>query len=872
MTVQYFGNQHVTKELFFQQLMDNPPPIIAIDTETISLKEKLPIGFAIAINPHEAWWFDCYPESDPEIEMLVSLMTNPNILKVYANVMFDIRVQPLIFQNFQFDESNIIDILVMARLLGRTHAKVADLATEIGRIIQTAEELLEEYGAKTMLEVPHEAVVAHCTTDATTTLALYHHFAPQMDSLNLSPDYMDVERQVIPILVDMSQRGLAINQQSRAIMEKRLEEDRDFYKSKCTELDFNPGSGMQTGYILAKRGNFLPFTRGKKQLKTDEDTLELLDDPLVAPILGYKRANSILTKYLYPLRDKDRIYTEYGLDTEVGRTKSSDFNMQNIPSLSSKVGVDVRHIFIPDSGTFTTGDFSQLHLRIIMFFSGDKEMERVYYDGADDGDIHVSTSKKIHKPRPIAKAVNYCIPMTTKVLTKAGWKDFEELGDNEWVMGYYEDRQQMGWTPIYNAYRQEKATLSTFGNRFMQLDSTSSHRWYGEQRRSRTGRRVYLPEVKTLNEFNSEFRIRLAAPANLDTFFGEAVSLTSREAAILAWVLCDGDKRLGCIFQSKPQYIEVIDELLSNVPHIKRPVRKDGLHTWKLSGEVWKSIREKTEHLEFSVLVSRLSDSARKAFLEAVIQAEGSHPTDRWGNKHLKITQNSGHLADAIRLAATLEGYYVHTFRQKILSGNICEQMSLSSPYMGMQQLQVFDEYEEAVWCLTTGSSSFLAKDIRGQVFLTGNIIPYGRDARVLATKLRTKDIKYCSGLIDDWMDAYPDAAQWLIAAEKYGLAHGKALPTLFGRQIAVPEEYTKYGKLDINGMKRKSTNYPVLGSDGEVLKRALILCNNHSLPLAVQVHDSITLDGDCVFPIEALESLAPVPTPFEVDKSAVWK
>ena len=558
MSVQYFGNQHVTKELFFQQLVDSPPPIISIDTETISLKEKLPIGFAIAISPHEAWWFDCYPESDPEIEMLVGLMTNPNILKVYANVMFDIRVQPLIFQNFQFDESNIVDILVMARLLGRTHARVADLAQEIGREAQDAKDMLTEYGAKTMLELPPEAVSKKCANDAMVTLDLYHHFAPQMDSLGLSPDYLDVERQVIPILVDMSQRGLAINQQSRAIMEKRLEEDRDFYKSKCTELDFNPGSGMQTGYILAKRGNFLPFTKGKKQLKTDEDTLELLDDPLVAPILGYKRANSILTKYLYPLRDKDRIYTEYGLDTEVGRTKSSNFNMQNIPSLSSKVGVDVRHIFVPDSGTFTTGDFSQVHLRIIMFFSGDKEMERVYYDGADGGDIHISTSKKIHKPRPIAKAVNY--------------------------------------------------------------------------------------------------------------------------------------------------------------------------------------------------------------------------------------------------------------------------------------------------------------------------IIPYGRDARVLATKLRTKDIKYCSGLIDDWMDAYPDAAQWLIAAEKYGLAHGKALPTLFGRQIAVPEEYTKYGKLDINGMKRKSTNYPVLGSDGEVLKRALILCSNHSLPLAVQVHDSITCDGDIIFPIEALESLAPVPTPFEVDKSAVWK
>lgn len=558
MTVTYYGNLKVTKQLFYEQLVDSPPPVIAVDCETISLKEKLPIGFAIAINPNEAWWFDCYPEREPEIEMLASLMSNPNIKKVYANVMFDIRVQPLIFQNFPYDESNIDDVLVWARLLGYTNARVTDLAAEVGRSAQDAKDMLDEYGVKTMLEIPHEAVAAKCANDAMVTLALYHRFLPQMDSLGLTPDYLDVERKVVPILVDMSQRGLAIDQEARARMEKKMEIDRDYYKGFCAEHDFNPGSGMQSGYILAKRGSFLPFTKGKKQLKTDEETLELLDDPLAAVILGYKRTNSILTKYLYPLRGAERIYTEYGLDTEVGRTKSSDFNMQNIPSKTSRVAIDVRHIFIPDTGTFTTGDFSQLHLRFLMFLSGDKEMEQVYYHGRDGGDIHLSTMKKIHKPRSIAKIVNYATP--------------------------------------------------------------------------------------------------------------------------------------------------------------------------------------------------------------------------------------------------------------------------------------------------------------------------YGGDPHTLAKALKTKDIKWCSQLIDDWFDAYPDAAEWIREARRYATNNGKALPTLFGRQIAIPEEWTKYGKLNLKAMENKGANYPILGSDGEVMKRALIICSNHKLPLAVQVHDSITCDGDVVFPIEALESLAPVAMPFEIDKTERWK
>lgn len=561
MTVQYYGSSTLSKQLFYEQLVDSPPSIIAIDTETIDLKEKLPIGFAIAISPRDAWWFSVLPERDLEIELLQSLMSNPSILKVYANVMFDIRVQQLLFPHFSFDESNIVDILVMARILGHTGARVTDLAPEIGREIQPAADLLGEYNTKSMMDVPREAVALHCAEDAMVTLGLYHHFISKVEALvgeGLAPDYMEVESKVVPILVDMSLRGLAIDQDARAAMTVKMEEERDYYKAICTEHDFNPASGQQRGYVLAKRGNFLPFTKQKKQYKTNADTLELVEDPLATVILGFTRVNAILTKYLYPLQDTDRLFTEYGLDTEVGRTKSSNFNMQNIPSEHSRVQIDVRHIFVPDNGIFTTGDFSQEHLRIIMFMSDDEEMKRVYYDGMDGGDIHNSTAKKIHKSRAIAKPVNY--------------------------------------------------------------------------------------------------------------------------------------------------------------------------------------------------------------------------------------------------------------------------------------------------------------------------IIPYGRDPRVLAQKLKTKDIKWCSQLIDDWMDAYPEAAQWILAAEEYSLNHGKALPTLFGRQIAVPEEWNRWGKLDVKAMGRKGVNYPVLGSDGEVMKRALIICDAHKLPLAVQVHDSITCDGDITFPVSELESIAPVNLPFEVEQSERWK
>jgi len=72
--------------------------------------------------------------------------------------------------------------------------------------------------------------------------------------------------------------------------------------------------------------------------------------------------------------------------------------------------------------------------------------------------------------------------------------------------------------------------------------------------------------------------------------------------------------------------------------------------------------------------------------------------------------------------------------------------------------------------------------------------------------------------------------------------------------------------------MERKGANYPILGSDGEVIKRALVICSDHKLPLAVTVHDSITADGDVIFPVEKLETLAPVPIPVNVERSERWK
>ena len=551
----YYGPNHLTKEYFMQQLVESPPPVVAVDCETISLDERMPVGFSIATTPDESFYFQTFPEPDPALHYLTNVLTNPSIKKVFHNAPFDLRNMPLVVP---IESTNIADTAVMARLLGAVDAQLYLLAIEVGKETTPAKQLLAQAGkGATMLTLPVETVAKHCADDSRCTLALYHHFLP-----NINPTYFAIEMAVVPILIKMGLRGVKFSEPDRAEMETKLEADLAYYSNMIKSLGVdNPNSGQQVGFILAKRGNFLPLTKSRKQLKTDEDTLEFIEDPLAQIVLSYKHNNTLLTKYIWPMKGQDRIYTDYNLDARVGRISSSKMNMQNLPGKNpTRPRVEhynIRNIIVPDNGTYTTGDFSQEHLYIIMHLSGDRQMQRVYIDGEMDRDIHSFAAQMIFgtvnpKTRKIAKTLNYAIA--------------------------------------------------------------------------------------------------------------------------------------------------------------------------------------------------------------------------------------------------------------------------------------------------------------------------YGATAKTISQQARIPDIRKCSEFLDRWFKTFREAAEWIKGAQREGLRDGWSLPTVFGRRIRLPDDEGE------EGMKSKAINYPVQGSDGEIMKRALIICDKYKLPLAVTVHDSITLDGDCEFPVEELEHIAPVRIPFEVTKTLRWE
>ena len=387
------------KKLLFEQSY----PIIAVDTETISLKERIAIGVGIATSPETAFYFRLFPEESPMVPW--HLFKDTGITKVAHNILFDWTA----LREYEVDNTNILDTNVMSRLLGYKFNSLIDLSMVHQTPITEAKEMIPKGG--TMLDVDQDEVARKCCYDCLATYKLYQNFWSRVDQ-----DYVATEMQVIPICIEMSNRGLKIDQKMRAEVEVQLQEQADFYLSLCEAEGFNPGSPQQVAYILAKRGAYnvfhrLPFTRNykKRSLSSAVEVLEKMDDPLASIVLSYRGYSKLLSTYIKPWANEERATTRFTLDAITGRPSSTDRNMQNIPGkkLQAERGYpNCRNILLPDSGTFTDMDWSQLELRILAYLSQDREMLHIYETG---GDIHQTTADFLGIPRAIAKNVNFCL-------------------------------------------------------------------------------------------------------------------------------------------------------------------------------------------------------------------------------------------------------------------------------------------------------------------------------------------------------------------------------------------------------------------------------------------------------------------------------
>lgn len=500
-------------------------------------------------------------------------------------ISFDFRAIQQVYPSFQLREGcDIYDTLVVSRVLWPElepvdRQKFSHIAPKyIGRHslaawgerlgvakIKFQEESKKDPDIDNVWDVWSNSMQTYCEGDTLVSLKLYEYFQTQP----LDPRCQELEHEFAKIMARQEQFGFPFDERKAFALVNMLKVKRDEINEKLQEVFppirterwssktgkrlkdhlevFNPASRHQTSTRLSRKYPEIVFgTTEKGSPKVDDDVLEVLGEkyPEAKLLAEYQLLNKRLGQIAegkeawlkHSQKYKDgRIHGAVKTNACVsGRCSHVSPNMAQVPSVGHAYGAECRALFYaPDGWTLVGADASGLELRALgawlAHFDGGEYARLVSTEGFD---IHTHNAKLfgIHDgvgditkaTRDLSKRLIYCVPVEgTTVLTKRGWKKYEELVVGEPVMTYNQEKNIKEWKPILHiveAFEDDVWEMSH--NHSYKVQATANHRWYVRKRTQaahvqcgwKTGARYMVPKVETTAEINKESNIIVNAP------------------------------------------------------------------------------------------------------------------------------------------------------------------------------------------------------------------------------------------------------------------------------------------------------------------------------------------------------------------------
>lgn len=393
---------------------------VAVDTETVSLKDRTCIGIGVAVSPTEAFYFPCDPEPNSPhsrtmfFPVLQKFLDRSDIDRIYFNAPFDIER----LEANEVRAEPYQDLSIMCHVSGLYNA----LDENIGHLLAESHTIISDILPKrtSMRQLTLETVASKCVHDCMATFKLYElirgpEWAKHGTGTSLlwrdvvgraytvTPAHQDcyqVDMALLPLLRRMGRRGIKLNQERVEAWYQSLNTERLQLEDICTRLGFNPASNQQVGITLAYRGNFLPFTKGSRlQLAVGENELKRLTDPLAFVVLAHRKKQKLLGTYIEKWRGEERAFSKFRLDLATGRLASFDRNMQNLPPA-------IRDVLEAESGIWTWWDYSQVELRNWAYQNNDSVMLEAYYGNCQRCDTPFSRHDKVYSHPFIGRDVH----------------------------------------------------------------------------------------------------------------------------------------------------------------------------------------------------------------------------------------------------------------------------------------------------------------------------------------------------------------------------------------------------------------------------------------------------------------------------------
>ncbi|WP_298870535.1 DNA polymerase I [uncultured Psychrobacter sp.] len=422
-------------------------PHFVIDTETTSVywRQAELVGLSFAVKAHEAYYVPLTHnlegdkltakqlDRDTVLAKLKPILENPNIGKIGQHLKYDAHILShydidLVGSIHASPNNWAIDTMLASYVINAaiTRHGMDDLARHY---LQTQTISFEDVAGKGAKQVSFDQVAIdiasdYACEDADITYQLFDVFNKKLsDDENNAKLLHELEIPTAEILCQMEANGILIKRPFLNELSKRFDEEIIALEKRAYEIageEFNLGSPKQLGEMLFDK---LGVPGGKKtksgQYSTSEAVLSKIDHPLVDITLEYRGLSKLKSTYTDALDNvadaqTDRVHTSYHQAlTSTGRLSSTDPNLQNIP-IRTATGRLIRQAFIaPEGRVILAADYSQIELRLMAHFSGDKNLTHAFNEGLD---IHAATAAEVlgkevtdvtPTERRNAKAINF---------------------------------------------------------------------------------------------------------------------------------------------------------------------------------------------------------------------------------------------------------------------------------------------------------------------------------------------------------------------------------------------------------------------------------------------------------------------------------
>ena len=394
------------------------------------------IGFSIAVGLGRACYVPIGHEVLGEqikvseaIAVLAPLLTDSSVLKIFQDAKFDMMV--LSRAGFPMpapvDDTMLISYAQEAGLHGHALEELSQL--HLGHTPIS----LDAVTGTGRNRVPYAQVqidraTAHAGESADVVLRLWEALRPRLRLNGSLALYEQVERRLVPILLEMERAGIKVDADDLRRMSLDFESRMAVMEQDCHRLaghPFNVGSPKQLGEVLFDEQK-LP---GGKRMKTgawgtDSAVLQTLAEQgheLPNRILEWRQLAKLKSTYADSLVTDinpatGRVHTSFAMAVaSTGRLSSNDPNLQNIP-IRTEEGSRIRHAFIAEPGhVLVSADYSQIELRLLAHVADLPVLRDSFANGED---IHARTASEVFgvpmagmdpMTRRRAKAINFGI-------------------------------------------------------------------------------------------------------------------------------------------------------------------------------------------------------------------------------------------------------------------------------------------------------------------------------------------------------------------------------------------------------------------------------------------------------------------------------